>query len=428
MTTFVTLSQDTEGAVSSASLGDWMLAIIKIRCPTKTASYYSQLLNQFQEIDGEQVIRDSFQIFELLLSENEIVFEFLQDAHDNGVTTLLSVDQTSKVESEVKIKFADALKQVEEYFTVLMYMMQLRFTSSTKIEKAGQMLIKAIIGGDTFIDLRLRLLQMLYNSIESTIPLRVQVYIQILRFTSKHNIFHTIGPFVMKVDSWMRDWTMTKAERVEVYHLIAEQFDKMGRQTAYDFWRKRVECCDTPDLYTVPDHVEATCKFCVRSINSPDVLYYDKLIKLPAVRHLQHTQYNKVIDLINIFIKGGLGDLTQFIEKEEGLIKSLDLDIVSCREKIKLLTLVTICQDNVDVSLKEISEKLGINEEEAEEIVVGAITRGVMDGLIDQKNQKVVIKSVMHREFSRQQLELLHSNLLQWKSCIQQLTAVIGEH
>lgn len=101
MTTFVPLSQDTEGAVSSAALGDWILSIIKVRAPAKTADYYSKLLNQFQEVDGEQIIKDSFQLFELLLSEHDMLFAFLQDAKDKGTTAVLTIDQNSKVETEV---------------------------------------------------------------------------------------------------------------------------------------------------------------------------------------------------------------------------------------------------------------------------------------------------------------------------------------
>ncbi|XP_953061.1 uncharacterized protein TA08215 [Theileria annulata] len=426
MTTFVPLSQDTEGAVSSASLGDWVLGILKVRCPSKTSTYYAQLLDQFQEVEGEQIIKESFQLFELLLSEHLTVFEFLEESKNNGTTVMLSVDPTSKAESEVRVKYSDALKQVEEYFTVLMYMLQLRFTSSGQIEKAGHLLMKAIQGGESFLELRLRLLQMLYNSVESTLPLRVDVYIAILEFASKHNIFHTLVPIVKEVDEWMVDWSIDKKTKIKIYHIIAEELDKLNRaDLAYKFWKKRVECLNEPDLFTTDENVMATVTFVVRSLRSEDILYFDQLLLMPAVAHLKETRYAPLISLLEIFIRGNLEDLDLFLKENADFVSELKLDRKPLVEKLTLLTISTMCQQQSEIPIEMIEKNLQLPPEEAEQMIVNAINKGVMEALIDQNSKKVIINHVVHREFGNEELKQLYNNLKQWRNCINTLINIV---
>ncbi|EAN31748.2 PCI domain protein [Theileria parva strain Muguga] len=426
MTTFVPLSQDTEGAVSSASLGDWVLGILKVRCPSKTATYYAQLLDQFQEVEGEQIIKESFQLFELLLSEHLTVFEFLEESKTNGTTVMLSLDPTSKAESEVRVKYSDALKQVEEYFTVLMYMLQLRFTSSGQIEKAGHLLLKAIQGGESFLELRLRLLQMLYNSVESTLPLRVDVYIAILEFAAKHNIFHTLIPIVKEVDEWMVDWSIDKKTKIRIYHIIAEELDKLNRaDLAYKFWKKRVECLNEPDLYTTDENVMATVTFVVRSLRSEDILYFDQLLLMPAVAHLKETRYAPLISLLEIFIRGNLEDLDKYLKENAEFVSELKLDWKPLVEKLTLLTISTMCQQQSEIPIEMIEKNLQLPPEEAEQMIVNAINKGVMEALIDQNSKKVIINHVVHREFGNEELKQLYNNLKQWRNCINTLINIV---
>ncbi|KAK2198353.1 bifunctional Eukaryotic translation initiation factor 3 subunit M/Eukaryotic translation initiation factor 3 subunit M eIF3m-COP9 signalosome complex subunit 7 COPS7/Proteasome component (PCI) domain/Winged helix DNA-binding domain superfamily [Babesia duncani] len=430
MATFVPLSQDTEGAVSSTSLGDWILAIIKVREPSKTANYYSQLLNQFQELDGEQMIKDAFQLFELLLSEHKMVFDFLQDAKDNGTTVMLSLDPVSNVETEIQVKYPEALKQVEEYFTVLMYMLQLRFTSSGQIQNAGNLLLRAISDGDSFLDLRLRLLQMLYNSVEPTLPLRATVYIEILEFAAKHDIFMALVPVIKKVEDWMKDWSLDKNGKIYIFHIIAEQLDKLQKHDlAYEYWEKRIKCCDDAATYTKEENVKATAEFVVRSLKADHVLYFDRLACMPAVAHLKETKYAPLVELLRIFIKGDGNDLERFVEKhKEKTFDDLGLPLQLCRDKIRLLSLTSLCQHESQVSIARIQEHLGVDKNNVEQVIVNAISKGVMDALIDQKTQKVIIRSVMQREFSDEQLRILQSNLMQWKGCLDNLINIVANN
>nr|BAN64722.1 PCI domain containing protein [Babesia bovis] len=414
MTTFVPLSQDTEGAVSSAALGDWILSIIKVREPSKTNEYYSKLLNLFQEVDGEQVIKDPFQLFELLLSGHDLVFAFLQDAKDNGESSLMSIDSVTRAEVEVPVKYGDAVKQVKEYFTVLMYMLQLRFTSNAQIDKAGTLLLKAISGGDTFVELRLKLMQMLYNSVDVTLPLRVVVYVEILEFASRHDLFHTLLPVIQKLDEWMKDWVIDKKTRINIYRIISEQLDKMGNsELSFHYWAKCIECCDQDALYT-SDNLKVIADFCVRSINADGVLYFDRLRHKPAIDHLSKTEFALVVDILDLLIQGSEDDFDVFLSKHgDSALAAIGISPETVRAKLKLLTIASICQNEPEVPIARIQECLKLSKDESEELVVTAITKGVLDGLIDQRSEKVIIRSVMQRQFRKEQLQQLHSNLLQ---------------
>nr|BAN64844.1 PCI domain containing protein [Babesia bovis] len=348
MTTFVPLSQDTEGAVSSAALGDWILSIIKVREPSKTNEYYSKLLNLFQEVDGEQVKKDPFQLFELLLSGHDLVFAFLQD---------------------------------------------------------------------TFVELRLKLMQMLYNSVDVTLPLRVVVYVEILEFASRHDLFHTLLPVIQKLDEWMKDWVIDKKTRINIYRIISEQLDKMGNsELSFHYWAKCIECCDQDALYT-SDNLKVIADFCVRSINADGVLYFDRLRHKPAIDHLSKTEFALVVDILDLLIQGSEDDFDVFLSKHgDSALAAIGISPETVRAKLKLLTIASICQNEPEVPIARIQECLKLSKDESEELVVTAITKGVLDGLIDQRSEKVIIRSVMQRQFRKEQLQQLHSNLLQGRA------------
>lgn len=325
---------------------------------------------------------------------------------------------------------------------MLMYMLQLRFTSNAQIERAGNLLLKAISGGDSFLELRLRLLQMLYNSVEPTLPLRVLVYITVLEFASKNGIFSTLIPTIQKVSSpgvtpnstqleeWMKDWVIDKKTKIYIYQIISKELDAMGKSDmAYRYLEKRVECCDEPSLFSVGENIEATAQFCVRSIMADGVLYFDRLCMMPAVEHLRTTEHAPIVEMLDLFVKGSIADVEAIIAKYgEATFNKLGVPLETCRNKIKLLTLASLCQSESEVSIARIQEQLGLPKEDVEEVVVTAITKGVMDALIDQKNERVIIRSVMQRQFGTEQLQQLHSNLLHWKECVNNLIALLGSH
>lgn len=169
----------------------------------------------------------------------------------------------------------------------------------------------------------------------------------------------------------------------------------------------------------------ATVTFVVRSLRSEDILYFDQLLLMPAVAHLKETRYAPLISLLEIFIRGNLEDLDKYLKENAEFVSELKLDRKPLVEKLTLLTISTMCQQQSEIPIEMIEKNLQLPPEEAEQMIVNAINKGVMEALIDQNSKKVIINHVVHREFGNEELKQLYNNLKQWRNCINTLINIV---
>lgn len=198
MSLFVPLSDDMEGTISAVSLGDYILSIMKKLKPKSASSYYEKLIDQFTEKNGEQVIKNPLELFKLFLSEHEMVLDHLKDAIDNNTTSviLLATENNVQVEKETSLTIGEANRGVEEYFTILMYMLQLRFKETDLMDEAVGCLLEVLAKDHRFPELRIKAMQLLYNTLIDSPKQRARVLIAILNYASNANCFGIIIQYI----------------------------------------------------------------------------------------------------------------------------------------------------------------------------------------------------------------------------------------
>ncbi|KYF48978.1 PCI domain-containing protein, partial [Toxoplasma gondii ARI] len=191
MTTFVPLATDGDGTASAVAVGDWLLQIINLKNPSQTQSYYTQFLEQFDkdEETGEQKIRDHFQLFELLLSQHQLVFNYATQARQPAAAEKGEKPQNRKT-------FLEAVHEVEEFFTVLIAMVVLRIENVEQAGQAAGTLCSVFRASTDMAEFRLRLLQSLYNAFPPSFPYRFPIFVATLEYAAETNLFSVMLPYI----------------------------------------------------------------------------------------------------------------------------------------------------------------------------------------------------------------------------------------
>lgn len=116
--------------------------------------------------------------------------------------------------------------------------------------------------------------------------------------------------------------------------------------------------------------------------------------------------------------RGNEDELKKFSAENPDFFKKYEIDIEECVQKIRMLSLEVIVNGLCSITMSELSDKVGLSAQETEELVVSAISRGVINALEDQKNQTLYIKSAMKREFNKARWEALLNGLQIYKNSI----------
>lgn len=114
-------------------------------------------------------------------------------------------------------------------------------------------------------------------------------------------------------------------------------------------------------------------KECIRSaIADPGTYVFDHLLSLKPVQSLSR---DKIYELLQLFVSGSLKDYVQFYENNKDFVtNTLSLSHDALVHKMRVLTLMTVCENRSEVALSELATVLMLTEgEELEEFIIKAV-------------------------------------------------------
>ncbi|EPR63767.1 PCI domain-containing protein [Toxoplasma gondii ME49] len=420
MTTFVPLATDGDGTASAVAVGDWLLQIINLKNPSQTQSYYTQFLEQFDkdEETGEQKIRDHFQLFELLLSQHQLVFNYATQARQPAAAEKGEKPQNRKT-------FLEAVHEVEEFFTVLIAMVVLRIENVEQAGQAAGTLCSVFRASTDMAEFRLRLLQSLYNAFPPSFPYRFPIFVATLEYAAETNLFSVMLPYIRYINEWMRDWNLPPSSKRQVFLILANELKKLKKaDEAYPFLKRHVQFFqnEKEEILSNGATISAAVELVEDSIRLPDVIVFDGLMDLHAVVHLRKTAHAPLIELLQIFVNQGPKELEAFKNKHPQVFEEHGLNYEQCLGKIRLLAVASLVHGRKkEVSIRAIGDALQLSEAGAEEVAVQAIGQGIVDAKIDQLARVLHVRSTMQREFGRQQWEELLERIDHWSEGVRAL-------
>mmetsp|Transcript_20180 Transcript_20180/g.36560 ORF Transcript_20180/g.36560 Transcript_20180/m.36560 type:complete len:420 (-) Transcript_20180:32-1291(-) len=324
-------------------------------------------------------------------------------------------------------------KEVESFFSLVLSMLP-QFEDPQHLDSAVSTLCKIFSSSsEQHPELRLRLLMMLYNTFTTPLAeIRYRVFKYVLDYSAKAGLFDQMLPYLDYLDSWMLDWEghLTMDDKRTLFLDISKFLRTLGKRIdAFQFLKRYHFLFQgaTEQELTDPTVQEASLLLVKDTLQIQSVIQFDDILALDTVQALKKTKHAALVDLCDVFLLGGVNDLRAFKDKNPKLFDEHELSFADAMAKIRLLALATAVHGKSEMSLTEVAAILEENEDNVERWVVRALSEGVIDGRIDQLNNKVLVKSAFQRKFGKEEWSFLDAKLTHWIDNLENVIKFIGE-
>lgn len=417
-----------EDKIPIIEIGDWLCSAIRTQAgEEKAKAMQTAALDIFNASsgDGDLSLSDVQRIFELFLSHEGQVFALLHKAKADESVLWAHPDDKS-----VMKPFNEIYKEAEEFFIVLISLIKRVEDGvpppeetpgvSNMIASFNSQIGK--LDDKEFVDLRLRLMQFLYNTLRPVYTYRFATFMCILKYAAAQKAFEQLMPYIDFIDSWIEDWRLDPSRRKKLFLLLGTELKEVKKpKAAFDFLlRFANEFQGTKNVKELnePAHVEAALSLALDAFKLPGVLYVDEILKLDIIQNLPKAGHGLAVELLRILETGTKADLKQFFDTNVEFCQRHELDFDASLKKLRIVWLSSCATSDGEPSVKlsTVSSTLDLSLEEAEALVAKAIAEDVLDATFDQVNGLVLVRSSMKRQFTASDWVALQSRLAQWIS------------
>jgi len=255
----------------------------------------------------------------------------------------------------------------------------------------------------TYAPLKLRLLSILFNLLDTTSSLRVTVFLQMLRLALESNQSEIVVGQFNKIEQWLKDWNLSDEKLGELYLLMSKCYKSSPRAKILLIkYLNTFQSADSKRLDTSLEHSSAVVK---DAIADPNLLQCDGLLDLLAVQHLNRqdasADQKQLYRLLSIFSTGTAADFAEFVSENKDAFETLGLNVQDGQDKIRRLSLISACGRKSELTYEEVKEACGLPDlDDVEEVVIDAVGAGSLDAKLDQENSVLQIRRVDQRSFS----------------------------
>ncbi|XP_065647361.1 eukaryotic translation initiation factor 3 subunit M isoform X2 [Hydra vulgaris] len=257
--------------------------------------------------------------------------------------------------------------------------------------------------------LRIKLLNNFFIGLPDNNPLRYDVYIGQLQLSIKFGHTKMMTTQLKKIKEWLGVWNVELEEKRTCYRLLHAALKHEHRSD--EATRVMLELLSTYDeecaSLAKDDAVECIIDF----ISKPDVFIMDHLLQLKPVSALKG---QLIYELLTIFVSGQLNDYNTFCTNNPDFIEKSGLDHLANIEKMKILTMISLANQEKEITYQKIIQTLGLTEDNLEEFVIELVKSGLVHAKIDQINERIIIRSVGFRTFGKNEWESLQQKLQTW--------------
>ncbi|CAK9080303.1 Eukaryotic translation initiation factor 3 subunit M (eIF3m), partial [Durusdinium trenchii] len=129
--------------------------------------------------------------------------------------------------------------------------------------------------------------------------------------------------------------------------------------------------------------------------------------------------------LLHVFAAEDVDAFMAFKAGNASVFADTGLDVASCENNIRLLTLASLAAQNETVSYDTVATKLQIQDTEVEKWVIDAITSKLIDAKMDQLDRKIVINRGSQRLLTEDQWGDVQQKLSSWKANVRELLKTV---
>lgn len=257
--------------------------------------------------------------------------------------------------------------------------------------------------------IRIRVLNTLFRGLSESDSVQYDIYVGMVKLAAQSGLIDHIPTDLDQLKSWISKWQVSAEDVRVLYRLVhdALQDDKQSEAAT----QVMVELLST---YTKENASQARndAHNCILDfVSRPNVLLMDHLLRLTPVAFLEG---ELIHELLSIFVTGKYKDYIKFYENNKDFVSSIGLSHEKNVHKIRILTLMSIGEEQTEISYKELSQEIGVPEDEIEDFIIQAVKTKLIGAKLDQINSKVIISSLVHRTFGMGHWQLLQDKLQAW--------------
>ena len=126
------------------------------------------------------------------------------------------------------------------------------------------------------------------------------------------------------------------------------------------------------------------------AIKAPEVVNIEEILTLDAVKELKNSS-KEVFSLVDLIVKSDIANFQKQLAQYKSLMEKNKMTADMLVEKKRF---IEICSQDIEVlSFADLAKMLNLKEDEVEEWAIMAINHDILDGRIDQINEKLIIKT-----------------------------------
>jgi len=217
------------------------------------------------------------------------------------------------------------------------------------------------------------------------------------------------------------------------YYRVLLQYDKLMKNHTSYYNNAFKYMAYTKDDITWEEKIILAKDLAIAGLSSGEIFCLDELLSSPLWRSVKKTErmvlYDEILEAVNI------GNIAQFREicQTKTLPKVLADPIATSvlEKKICVTALMDLVfnlpMDKRTISFVEVSERCEINLAQVEPLVMHALSKNLVGGLIDQVSQTIHFTHVMPRNLGLQRVKNMTNKMDTWLEKIHAMEALVTE-
>ncbi|XP_044758062.1 eukaryotic translation initiation factor 3 subunit M [Coccinella septempunctata] len=257
----------------------------------------------------------------------------------------------------------------------------------------------------------LRVLWLLFQSLDESSPIRYNVYYHILLIAKQTDQVRSVYEDIAHLKQLFNKCPPSNEQLQKLYRLLHEVLLKSNESEQAA--KVMIELLKTYTDKNASHAREDAIRCIVSAMADPKTFLLDPLLSLQPVKFLEG---ELIHDLLNIFVSENLTAYLKFYNEHKEFVTSQGLNHEQNLQKMRLLSFMQLAESQPELSFDLIEKELQLKPEDVEGFIIEVLKTKLVRARMNQSAKSVYVTSTMHRTFGRAQWQQLRDLLFSWKS------------
>eukprot|EP00730_Choanoeca_flexa_P000098 TRINITY_DN10043_c0_g1_i1.p1 TRINITY_DN10043_c0_g1~~TRINITY_DN10043_c0_g1_i1.p1 ORF type:complete len:410 (+),score=107.62 TRINITY_DN10043_c0_g1_i1:27-1232(+) len=274
----------------------------------------------------------------------------------------------------------------------------------------------AIAGKQTaHSDARIRALANLFNSIPTASHNRYVVYFQVVQLASNVDRLALIEAQLPSLDKWLDTWSVTMAERRDMYRALQQAFKAAGKlQLSQQYLIKLLRTYNDAgdDAKSVATEAKEALAYAMAARTDFDVFVLENITAIAQLKG------QPLYDAFNAFRSADYNAYLSAVKQDSDMFTQFGLDTAAAERRVRLMVLANMCATQAELSFDDIAKAIDVKEDQVEEWIIDVVRANLVEAKVDELERKVVITRATQSRFTTQDWSKLKDTLTEWQENI----------